>query len=172
MMERVLAALAWRLIALARHILPRDAHDWAAAMEGELGAIEARGGRVAWATGCLLAALRMRATSSEGRFGLISGLLLALLTVLDWNSPDPSPTIASLAILPALLAYAYPARCRGIGLLFGLWLLAAHCFADLFASLRPAYQHLPLTPAEIVEIALLAGITLPAAWLGARLRPV
>lgn len=158
------------MAALARRILPRSERDWAAAMEGELAAIEAPIGRIAWAAGCLGAALRMRAASTEGRFELICALLLALLTLLDWNSPDPSVTIALLAVLPGLLAYSCPSRRREIGLLFGLWLLAAHGFADLFASLRPAYQRLPLTPAELGEIAFLAAITLPAAWLGARLR--
>lgn len=170
MRERLLAALARRLFLLSRRIIPGAARDWAAAMEGELAAIEEPGHRLGWAAGCLLAALRIRAASAEGRFELICSLLLGLLTLFDWSSPDPTPTIGLLAALPALLAYAYPTRCWRIGLLFGLWLLAAHAFADLFAALRPAYQRLPLTLAELIEIAVLIGITLPAALLGARLR--
>jgi hypothetical protein len=168
--ERLLAALATWLLVLSRHILPGGARDWAAAMEGELAAIKAPGRRLVWAAGCLRAALGMRAASADGRFKLLCGLLLALLTLLDWNSPDPSLTIALLAFLPVLLAYSYPLRSWRIGLVFGLWLLAAHWLADFSASLRPSYQLLPLSLGELVEIAALVGITLPAAWLGARLR--
>lgn len=170
MTERLLTALATRLLLLSRHILPGGAGDWAAAMEGELAPIETPGRRVVWAAGCLRGALRIRAASADGRFELLCGLLLALLTLLDWNSPDPSLIVALLAVLPMLLAYFYPLRAWRIGLVFGLWLLMAHWFADLSASLRPSYQLLPLSLSELVEIAALAGITLPAAWLGARLR--
>ena len=139
-------------------------------MEGELAAIGTPERRVIWAAGCFRAALKIRAASAEGRFELLCGFVLAFITLLDWTSPDPSVTIALLAILPALLAYSSPTHSWRIGLVFGFWLLAAHGFADVFGSLRPTYQQLPLTLAELVEIALLAGVTLPAALLGARLR--
>jgi hypothetical protein len=141
-------------------------------MQSELAAIGDGAGRLRWSAGCLGAALRIRADSAEGRFAATGAAILACLTLVDWNSPDPTLVIVALAVIPAVLAYYRPDRCRRIGLVFGLWLLAAHGLADLAAPLRPAYQRLPLSLAEFAEIALLVGITLPAAALGAHLKHI
>jgi hypothetical protein len=162
MIERLLLTCAIRLV-------PERERDWARAMLGESASIRAPAGRLRWCVGCLGAALRIRADSAEGRFEAVCAGALALLTFIDWHSPDPTLVIVALAIVPALLAYCRPPRLRSIGLLFGLWLLVAHGIADLAVPLRPAYQHLPLSPAEFVEIALLLIIALPAAGLGAQL---
>jgi hypothetical protein len=162
--------IARLLLACAMRLVPGSERDWAKAMESELASIDDASHRARWSAGCLGAALRIRAESAEGRFEVICAAILALLTLVDWNSPDPTLVIAALAVIPALLAYCRPCRCRQVGLLFGLWLLAAHGLADVFAMLRPAYQHLPLSPAEFVEIALLLGVTIPAAAFGASLR--
>lgn len=162
MIERLLLACAMR-------ILPRSERDWAKAMRGELASIRDPSGRLGWCVGCFGAALRLRAASAEGRFEAACAGVLVLLTVVDWHSPDPTLVVVALAVLPALFAYRRPLHGRPIGLLFGLWLLVAHSVADLAVPLRPSYQHLPLSPAELAEIALLLLVTLPAAALGARL---
>lgn len=165
MIERLL--LAW-----AMRIIPANEREWAEAMRSELASIGSPAGRLKWCAGCLGAALRLRAACAEGRFEAGCAAILLALTYVDWRSPDPTLVVFAFAVLPALLAYRRPGHARAVGLIFGLWLLAAHGVADLAAPLRPAYQHLPLRPMEFAEIALLLGVTLPAATLGARLRRI
>jgi len=162
--------LAALLMALARRLAPGDEREWLQAMRSEMDCLAEPRLRLRWAAGGLAAAARMRARSRAARFQGLCLAALALITVQDWRNPDPTATFLALVFAPGLLAFAEPRRRWGIGALFGLWLLAVHAAADLWPSLRPHYQRLPLSPAELLEIALLLAIAVPAAQLGALAR--
>jgi hypothetical protein len=168
--EALLVRLACWLMALAARLVPAADRDWVRAMEGECASLGCARSRILWSAGCLLAAARLCARSGAARFYALCLALLFILTIHDWNSADPTVTFVSLVFIPGALAFAEPERRWRIGLLFGSWLLLAHGLADFSAALRPHYQRLPLSPAELAEIALLAAITIPAAAIGARAR--
>lgn len=162
--------LARIAMAAARRLTPPGEQEWVKAMEAELVALDDPAAKLRWSSGCLVAALNFSCRSPDVRFHALCCALLVLITVHDWRSADPTLTYLALVFVPGLLAYGVPERRWRIGLLFGLWLLGAHAFADLSATLRPHYQRLPLSAAELTEIALLLAITVPAALLGARAR--
>lgn len=160
--------LADLLLRLAARVAPADSRLWIAALRGELDALSSNREIVAWAFGALLAAIRL--AIPDWRWLGESALLLATVTLLDWRSPNPAPTIALLALLSATLAWLWPSRAPAIGALAGLWLLAAHTVADIGIGAPPDYQRLPLAWTEHLEIAALILLTLPAALIGRRLR--
>lgn len=167
-MNRLRSAAARLIIRCAMRLTPPTERGWMEAMRAEMAHIEEPTGKLIWAVGALVAALRIRATLPAGRFDLICLTALTLLTLLDWSSADPAPTVLALVATPAILANAEPDRARQLGLLFALWVLGTHVLADLSAALRPSYQHLPLTVLELAEIAFIACLTIPSAWLGAQ----
>lgn len=170
MMAQILSRLADALMAAAQCVTPAERREWLEAMRGEYAQLGAPAEKLRWSAGSFAAAIRLAVGSRTGRFQGTCLALLVPITVHDWRSADPTLTLLLLVFVPGILAYANPARRWNIGLVFGLWLLIAHGLADLSGALRPHYQRMPLSAAELAEIALLVAIAVPAALLGARAR--
>lgn len=74
-------ALARAMLALAAHCLGEDRRAWAAAMTAEADAARADGRALAFASGCLLAALRDMPARADGQLTLAAHALALLLAL-------------------------------------------------------------------------------------------
>jgi len=159
--------IASLLFAAARAIAPRGERKWIDAMRAEAGALD-DGAKLVWAAGGLPASVRLRLADKTTEFATLAAGLALVIILLDWINPDPDGTIVALSGSSALLAAAFPARRIGIGFGFGLCLFATHALGEL-TGVRPSYHEVPLTVRELLEVAAVLALTVPAALLGARL---
>jgi hypothetical protein len=162
-------SLASMVMRVAWALMPSSERQWLEAMWAESCVVCRPSERLKWSLGCLTAAIRIRIDASSPAYIFASLLALALTTILDWTRCDPTVTILTLTSMTLGLGYLYPRRSWQVGWLCGLWLLAAHLTADVVVRARPVYQTQPLTAFEILQIAALLLIALPAALLGGRL---
>ncbi|MBY8829686.1 hypothetical protein [Hephaestia mangrovi] len=128
-------AMAKALIALAGRCLGESRRDWALAMQSEFDIARAEGRPLAFAAGCLIAAVREMPMHEEGRFVLANYILVIGLVVpmaalqfawgLGFPSSVPGQTGLYSMLAPGIFGdpYLAGAYAAAAPLLLALWLL-------------------------------------------------
>lgn len=151
------------VVRMLRNVEP----GWGEAMQAEFEAARESGGRLAWAAGCLLAAVRLGAQRTDGPARIAAGTASIALVVFDWGNSYPELSMAALAFL-CFSAAAMRPRTAGFAVaILGGGLVGAHAISNVSGFNWPDYQYRPYDLRDWLELGLIVPVAIISAAAGA-----